>query len=158
MAARLWTALLMLAAVFAMHGLQCTSAADESHTAGGMHAASVLSTASVAADGHSPADPFVAMAVTHTAVMPMNSAAPPATDLVEGSPGAGHGDPHGSTGHLWTLCLAVLATGLAVLLALLVPRLLALTIPALHRARDRAPDWLAPVRAPDLHALCILRT
>jgi hypothetical protein len=38
MAARLWTALLMLAAVFAMHGLQCTSAADGSHTAGGRDA------------------------------------------------------------------------------------------------------------------------
>jgi hypothetical protein len=28
MAARLWTALLVLAAVFAMHGVQCTTAAD----------------------------------------------------------------------------------------------------------------------------------
>lgn len=28
MGARLWTALLMLAAVFAMHGVQCTAAAD----------------------------------------------------------------------------------------------------------------------------------
>jgi hypothetical protein len=28
MASRLWTALLMLTAVFAMHGVQCTAAAD----------------------------------------------------------------------------------------------------------------------------------
>jgi hypothetical protein len=136
MAARLWTALLLLAAVFALHGLQCTA---DAHASGAARTTSVVAPAAPpAVDSHVGA-----------------SAA--ADDPAAVSDGR-HGSPlHGSAGHLWTLCLAVLAAGIAVLLALLVPRLVGLVSPALRRVRTRTVGWLAPLRPPDLSALCLLR-
>jgi hypothetical protein len=150
MAARLWTALLMLAAVFAMHGLQCTSAAAQSV---GVAPAHIATAAPTSTDGHSagatapgPADLMAAdQAVT----------GPPAAASAD----PGHGStPHGSAEHLRTLCLAVLAAGIAVLLAMTGARLIQLASPALRRARTRVSGWLPPPRPPDLFALCLLRT
>ena len=57
MAARLWTALLLLAAVFTMHGLQCTSAADDGAVRLSAPAHSVTA---ALASGHARRDPRVA--------------------------------------------------------------------------------------------------
>ena len=138
MAARLSTALLMLAAVFAMHGLQCTTAADGAgHEATAGHAEHALSLAmtavtpghdhAIASAGIAPADPIAALpAARHTD-------SEPATPAVIATATAGHGDAsHDSLAHLWTVCLAVLATALVVLLALLLPYSVPLAAPALR--------------------------
>jgi hypothetical protein len=156
MTTRLWTALLMLAAVFAMHGLQCTSAADSTDAA---HTASVVTPAAAAAGGsHLYGGPTAAMADSAPVAGGHAVADPAAADRVAEMTDAGHGSmPHGWGGHLWTLCLAVLAVGLAVLLAQLAPRLIGLASPALRSARGRARGWLTPPRPPDLSSLCLLR-
>ena len=153
-AARGWTALLLLAAVFALHGLQCTAAATE-HTAGHGAAAVAASPAGLPGGGsHSGATSPGLEA--HTSVhdtVEMVAAAPLAGLLAAGHASA----PAGAGGHLWTLCLAVLAAGLAALLALLLPHLLTLLPAAWAPPRAHAPAGLALLRPPDLHALCLLR-
>ena len=166
MAARGWTALLLLAAVFAMHGLQCTAAGAD-HAAGHGAAAVALAPAGLLDGGahtsasSTPTDAHGA----HPDTTPMIvAAAPPAGLLAAAAPpasllAAGHDStPAEPGGHLWTLCLAVLAAGLAVLLTLLLPRTPALLDPPWARLRTRLPAGLAPLRPPDLHALCLLRT
>ncbi len=139
MAVRLWTALLLLAAVFTLHGLQC---AVGDHTAGSpgaggeQHAAVAALTLPAAAAGHAPAPGSV-------------MAAAPAHDAPKRT-------PH-STGQLWTVCLAVLAAGLAALLALILPRLVQLARSGLPRALADARRALMPLRPPDLSELCLLR-
>jgi hypothetical protein len=172
MAARLWTALLVLAAVFAMHGVQCTTAAG-----GAGHAATPAGHAATSA-GHAADSVFLAMTAltghgqaTATAGIgladPISAArlvghgdsvpAAPVAGAAVVMAAAGHGGaPHDAAGHLWTVCLAVLAAALAVLLASLVPRSVRLTPPALGCVRARLPS-LAPPRPPDLSALCLLR-
>lgn len=153
MSARGWTALLLLAAVFAMHGLQCTAAVGTAHAAG-HGAATVALTPAGLLDAGAVSTATDAHGATHGTTS-MVAAAAPAAGLLA----AGHdGTPAGPGGHLWTLCLAVLAAGLAVLLAVLVPRAGALLIPAWARLRMRLPSGLAPSRPPSLHALCLLRT
>ncbi|MCF6509741.1 hypothetical protein E9549_20435 [Blastococcus sp. MG754426] len=158
MAARGWTALLLLAAVFAMHGLQCTTAATEhapGHGAaaiaaalpgppeGGLHTGAVSPDLSAHSSDHGSVHSTAATVAT----------APPAGLL-----GAGHdGAPAAAGGHLWALCLAVLAAGLAVLLTLVLPRLLTLLPAAWARLRTHVSPGLAPLRPPDLHSLCLLR-
>ena len=151
MAARLWTALLMLAAVFAMHGLQCTSAAHGAADGPGQApAAAVAMTAPTLADGH-----LAAAGLTDPMAGERAVPGSPAVAVTD----AGHDTrPHGSAGHLWTWCLAVLAAGIAALLALLAPRLIGLAPSALRRAPARARGWCTPPRPPDLFALCLLRT
>jgi hypothetical protein len=160
MAARLWTALLMLAAVFAMHGMQCTAAADSAgsaattaHVTTTAHVGSVAMTALT--PGHARPAPgavsFDDPTPAHTTATAIVAAVPALVD-------AGHsGAPHDWAAHLWTACLAVLAVALAVLLALLVPRLVQMGPPVLRNARTRARGWLTPPRPPDLSALCLLR-
>ncbi|MGY2080631.1 hypothetical protein [Modestobacter sp. SYSU DS0657] len=162
MAARGWTALLLLAAVFAMHGLQCTAAGTE-HAAGhgtaavaaaptgllegGLHTGAVSLAPQAHSSVHDGEHGSVHLSATMVAATP-----------VAGLLAADHGSaPAGAVGHLWALCLAVLAAGLAVLLALLLPRLLTLLPAAWARLRMHASAGLAPLRPPDLHALCLLR-
>jgi hypothetical protein len=157
MAARLWTALLMLAAVFAVHGVQCTAAADG--------AGSAVTTAHVATTAHDGSVDMTAPTSGHArpaaGAASLDDPMPGRTDAVAAGAAladAGHsGAPHDWAAHLWTACLAVLAVALAVLLALLVPRLVQLGPPALRGARTRARGWLTPPRPPDLSALCLLR-
>jgi hypothetical protein len=146
MTARGWAALLLLLAVVTAHALQCT-AAD-----GG--AAPVPPIAMVAFAGPAAGDDH-----------PANSghlAAPPATDHAVATAsvfgGAHDTAPGHAAGHLWTVCLAVLAAGLAVLLLLLEPRSVHLAPAALTRALGRAAGSLPLPRPPDLHALCLQRT
>jgi hypothetical protein len=153
MTARLWTALLLLAGIVAMHGLQCTSATAHGSAAAPApgFAGAVAMGAPLAADGHitdatvpGVPDPMAG----DSAVTGPRGAAP--TD-------AGYGTAPSGAAHLWTLCLAALAAGIAVLLAVLAPRLVRLAAPALRRAYASAAGCLAPPRPPDLSALCLLR-
>lgn len=161
MAARGWTALLLLAAVFAMHGVQCATAAD-----GPGHAATSLGhslasgepssrTAHAPAHAHAIAAAGVALAVP-VAAAPL-AGHPDSVPAAAGPAGAGGaGVPFHAAGHLWTVCLAVLAAALAVLLATSVPRAAHLSVPAVLDARTRL--WSSrPPRPPDLSALCLLR-
>jgi hypothetical protein len=148
--------LLLLAAVFAMHGAQCTAAAD------GAASTSTPATAAVGATVLSPDHSHLAAAAFTALADPMGGAHPagiahvgPSGTAVAGAPAGHSGAPHDAAGHLWTVCLAVLAAGLAVLHAVLTPRLTRLTSPAVTRVRARLRS-LAP-RPPDLSALCLLR-
>jgi hypothetical protein len=145
-----WTALLMLAAVFAMHGLPSVSALPGRASAAAPVAVSVpapMTTLVTAADG----------AHAHAADSPVIGSGN--SGVLE--PAAGverHGPaPHDSAGHLWTLCLAVLAAALAAVLATLLPGPVRLNGSSLERARRRAPRWLVPPRPPDLSSLGLLR-
>ncbi|MCW2742397.1 MAG: hypothetical protein JWR45_2819 [Blastococcus sp.] len=159
MRARLWTALLMLVAVFATHGLQCTSIAVDTVSAG----AKWTPAAAVAVSGVESTT--IARAVDDhpagSAVSPLTRSM--AADPAVPSPASGGHDtecctaPHDMAGQLSALCLAVLAAGITVLLALLIPRLVGLTPPAPHGARAHAHGWVAPMRPPDLSTLCLLR-
>ena len=154
---RLWTTLALLLAVFAMHGLQCAAGANHpgagpvsAHTA--MHPATGQEIVPAAAMP-SVGDPVPA---AHSG--PTDAVAPTTATDAPG-PGAGHGGvPHSLAEHLWTLCLAVLAAGLAVLLAVLAARLLRLTLPTATPPWLRGLRWPAPPRPPDLSSLCVLRT
>ena len=165
MAARLWTALLVLAAVFALHGLQCTTAAGgpgHAATHAG-HAPDAFSLAMTALTAGSPdamvtagialADPIGAVTIAGSAAS--GPATPGAAATAMAAVGQG-GLPHDGVAHLWTVCLAVLAAALAVLLAVLDPRSVQLTTPALGYARARLRS-VGPPRPPDLFALCLLR-
>ncbi|MGY1691870.1 hypothetical protein [Geodermatophilus sp. SYSU D01105] len=164
MAARLWTALLMSTAVFAMHGVQCTSASDgagsaatTAHVAITAHTGSVALTALTAEQARTvpEAASFDDPMPAHTATATATATVAAVAALVD----AGHsGAPHDRAAHLWTACLAVLAVALAVLLALLVPRLVQLGPPAPRSANTPAGRWgTPPRRPPDRSALCLLR-
>ena len=139
MSARLVWVLLLLAAVFSMHGVQCVAAdADAGH--GTTSASTVIHAAS--------AEPVRStfMAVGHQAFAAVPTAAP----VSDGLPA------HGAT--YWAVCLAVLLTGVVLLgLAALVRRASALVV----RARAPSPlwhtGWFRLPRPPDLSALCLLR-
>ena len=146
------TALLLLAAVLAMHGLPAVTAVP-GWTAG---------VSAVALTGPPP--------MTGSAAAPhgarSHAAEPPATGpgatvpaaAASAEDGGDHGPaPHDPAGHLWTLCLAVLSAALAAVLSLLLAGAVPGTGPVLPRARLRLPRWLVPPRPPDLSSLCLLR-
>lgn len=149
MTSRGWTAVLLLFAVLVMHGLQCGWAADGAAHDGSTPVVAVAMVASAAGDVRE-----VHTASTNTP--PLTAGDEPAT---AGVLAAGHeGAPLHGTAHLWAACLAVLAAGLALLLALRLPRLVALAPVALICVVHRAVASLSLPRPPDLHALCLLRT
>lgn len=137
---RVWGALVALSAVFLLHGVQCAGHdfspwADDGATTALTPAAS---------SGHHVPSP----AGAHT--FPVAS-----YPLEPGS--AGTQPPHPSSGDLWATCLAVLAAGLALLVApLLRPR--PGPGPSGFRARvQRSTRGRALLRPPDLFILCVLR-
>jgi hypothetical protein len=146
MTGRLWTVLLLLAGVLAVHGLQC--AADGGHGATHVPAASVVLT--TLSTGHADAAPAV------TALVAPASGEHTSATTTATAGDRGTGAPHESAGHLWTACLAVLAAAFAVLLAVLLARPAQLLRQALAHARARLGS-LAPPRPPDLSVLCLLR-
>ncbi|GHE12158.1 DUF6153 family protein [Klenkia taihuensis] len=135
---RLGWALLLLAAVFSMHGLQCAAAEPTSTSTASAEHAVVGDHASLGS-----MDTGVAGAPAH---------------------GAEHHDPagHSAALHALMVCLAVLAGGVGVLLAALAVWLArrraraapAAVLRAVHRAADRLRALAAP---PDLARLCVLR-
>ncbi|MGY1858532.1 hypothetical protein [Modestobacter sp. SYSU DS0290] len=149
MAVRVWTVLLVMAGVFAMHGLQCATAHDAGHGSG-LHPATTTLAAATAArpalalagarPGHDTADgPVVAADLTAPTVVEHERA--------PGSP----------AGYLWSLCLAVLAAGVTASCLLLAPRLLSVVARVPAQVCSRVGSWPAPLRPPDLAALCLLR-
>jgi hypothetical protein len=148
-----WTATLSLFAVLFMHGLQCGSAADGAAHLGADPMVSLAVTTATAGEAHQ-------LDATDSHASPL-AALPHAPDqmLADAVLSSEHGGTsHPDAGHLWTLCLAVLAAGLAVLLALLGSRPVPRTLTAVARTVSRAAGSLPLLRPPDLHALCLLRT
>jgi hypothetical protein len=163
MAARLWTALLVLVGVFVMHGAQCTAAADGSgHPSPAAHTEAIAPKAALLPGDMGAA----AAAITAPSDMTVGGVgeavdAPPAdrsalAALAATAAGSSPGGQHGTTGHLWTVCLAVLATGVVALVAFLLPRPALLARPTLTYAQAMLRP-LPPLRPPDLSKLCLLR-
>ncbi len=158
--------LLTLAAVFAMHGLQCVSA-DPGGTHPADHGAmpsadsmavmapvaSAVSMASAMtaelADGPDHVTAVEAASPTHGAL-----AVPAAGPAGPANPESGHG-----WAHALAVCLAVLLAGLAVLAAVLLLRRAA-PIGSRQALLARARSWWTAIqlpRPPDLASLCLLR-
>ena len=138
---RTWLALVLLAAIFSMHGISALPG-DAGTSVGTSSAHSAMD---VAADGVAlgPATPSVV--VDHSS---------------GGSGAPTHGDPagHGMTGHLWSLCLAVLLAGAALFLIVRIRRTVPVERALSDLRRVRAPEGLVGIlRPPDLSALCLLR-
>ena len=162
MAGRLWTAVLMLAAVLAVHGLQCATAPAGAGSAGpAAHLAVVAALGPAAATALTPGHLPVAGDDGARGDAPTGHAGdalPDHAGAAAAPGGTGHGGgSHDWAAHLWTTCLAVLAAALAVLLARFLPRPVRSAAPALRRGRARVPAWSTPPRPPDLAALCLLR-
>ena len=148
MATRLWTALLLLAAVFAMHGVQCV-ASDPAVEHGSSSLAAVSAVGGRAAAVH----------LTAAAGMPDHFGVATAGGVRDAAPTPSSGLPapwHDA--HVLAVCLAVLLGGLTILSA--VARLRGRAIPLVRgspRRRCRFAAWSVRPRPPDLSVLCLLR-
>ena len=144
--------LLLLAAVFTMHGLQCAAADSGSGAHGTIHAIAaaepepvlhlVAPGAAMASADHLTASPLAAAVTAATVGIPL---------------GGDHDSTPQGAGHLWALCLAVLAAGLAVLLLALVRRSREMRLPVPRRTSGSTWARLSPPRPPDLYSLCLMR-
>ena len=152
MARRRWLVLLLFAAVFAMHGVECIDTGNP--TAGASHH-SMTAAAAASASAHGSGPGFTESFELIVASTPTAALSPAAVSATPGMLDSG-GHPMGLMGHLWTVCLAVLSVGLAVLLA----------ARAVVNVRSRRPlphgGFPCPRaqirgRSPDLVALCVLR-
>jgi hypothetical protein len=145
-----WWVLLVLAAFFSMHGVQCIAADPGAMKHMGASAGAVASAGT-------PID-MVSSPAGHGA--PSTAALHSTTDAGAGdlSP-SGHGSPMNSAmSHLGAACLAVLSATLAALVAVVIALATASFVPA---TRPSAPRWtqrLSPLRPPDIFFLCVLRT
>ncbi|RZU30809.1 DUF6153 family protein [Blastococcus saxobsidens] len=162
MAARLWTALLVLVGIFVMHGAQCTAAAVDGGRSSPVAHSTVLAPPGTPVHGAAETAATVVSATGIAAIGTVLTATAPAAHAATGlsaAVAAADGplsDSHGTLGHLWSVCLAVLAAALAGLLALLLPHpVLTARRPLTRvRARSTAPTLARP---PDLSELCLLR-
>jgi hypothetical protein len=145
--------LLLLAAVFAVHGLQC-AAADARATPG------VHGTLHATVTGSGPALQLAGPGAGMASVDAM-TARPLVAVLTAATMGVpaqeGHGSAPQGSGHLWALCLAILAAGLAALLMVLAGRLPEFTLSLSRRSGVRPWGRLCPLRPPDLYSLCLMR-
>lgn len=148
MTAPRWWVLLLLSALFGMHGLQCVGA----DTSMPMPQAAV--TAAPAAFSHGGWAPDEVTALQ--AAAPMAEGIGP-SGLRAAVDHPGDGSPSGLMDHLGMLCLAVLAAGLAALALVLFRRRRGLRAALRHRAH-RWLNSLEPPRPPDIYTLCVLRT
>ncbi|WP_431521209.1 DUF6153 family protein [Blastococcus capsensis] len=149
MGARLWTALLLLAAVFAMHGVRCV-AAEPALAHGSTSLDAVASIGAPAAAIHVGAVTAEKPAHSHAAAThgSRDVAATVSTDL----PAPWH------DAHVLAMCLAVLLAGLTILGAL--TRVRGMAIPLVRGSpppRRWLTGWVRQPRPPDLSALCLLR-
>jgi hypothetical protein len=145
--------LLLLAAVFAMHGLQCAAAdprpATEAH--GTLHS-------TVTEPGqalHLVGAGVVMASADALATAPLDALLPAAAFGIP-SPGDHSSAPHAG-GHLWALCLAVLAAGLAVLLIASSGRPPKAWLPLQRRSGGGSVGSLPSLRPPDPYLLCLMR-
>lgn len=147
MSARRMGVLLLLAAVFAMHGVQCMATDVAGHgTTGSAHTPPALSAQVPDVDSALTAAPHLLPAAVSVQV---------ATAVVAGISPDGF-PPHGSA--LVAVCLAMVLTGVSALAAAaLIGRASASSV----RARAPSPVWHTwwsrISRPPDLSALCLLR-
>jgi Family of unknown function (DUF6153) len=143
-ARRLWV-LLLLAAVFSMHGVQCVAAdVDSGHGMTGTAHALVAAPVEVSSVGVGLA---IASSVAH-------GMAPGSVVVTETT---GDGLPaHGTA--FWAVCLAIVLAGVVLLGVVALIR-----TPWARAVRARAPSrlwragWSRLPRPPDLSALCLLR-
>lgn len=145
--------LLLLAAVFTMHGLQCAAADSGTTTAphGTVHTTPAAPDPVLHAAGPG-------MVMESAAAMTAAPAAAVAAGTAIGvSLAGGHDSTPHPAGHLWALCLAVLAAGLAAMLLVLTGRLGEFRLPLTRRTTGGPWAWLRPPRPPDLYSLCLMR-
>ena len=133
--------LVLLIAVLSMHGVQYVTA--------GAHGPAVV------ADDHMVAAAAVTVpslvALADDVGMTMEQPVAPSAVAAGSLPG------HSIPAHVWSLCLAVLLAGLAVLAAALARRTPAALVRA-SSSRPRGPVLRSlPPRPPDLSVLCLLR-
>jgi hypothetical protein len=143
----LWT-LLLLAAVFSMHGLSCV-AADSEMTGMSMTGMSMTGT-SVSAGGPESAAVGMVLALKHGAPAALSDA------------GHSTGAPDGTAAHALMVCLAVLAGGVGVALAALAAwlarrRLLTVCTRVTGAVRIVVDRAVACAPTPELSRLCVLR-
>ena len=146
--ARHFCALLLLAAVFSMHGVQCVAADVEAGhgMAGAAHASRDV--AATARPGDSAPDVLDHVRTDALQTIAQFTAV---AGVPKGSPPA-----HGALA--WVVCLAVVLTGMVLLgLAALVRRLPALLVRARGPSGLWHTGWSRILRPPDLSALCLLR-
>ncbi len=157
MRGRLLWALLVLAAVFSMHGITCALADDDATT--GSPAAAL---GSVLGSGHGsaampamPADGAAGPAIAVTQLGGGNATQAPVQQApVQQAPD--HPAGHEGAAHTLMVCLAVLAGGLAALAAWLSRRRRAAP-PRVHRTTRFSGEARTAFRVPALHRLCVLR-
>lgn len=141
---RLWV-LLLLAAIFSMHGAQYIAA-----DAGLRHA-------EVAVAQHGVEDPLAAESPSGS--MDAGGELQQVTSSVEAGETAGQPSPgHGVAAHLWSLCLGILYAGLVLLAAVSLIGIVA--APVLRGVASHLSlfgGWARLPRPPDLSALCLLR-
>ncbi|MCW2741628.1 MAG: exported protein of unknown function [Blastococcus sp.] len=143
MSARLVWVLLLLAAVFSMHGVQCVAAHGE--------------------DGHGSTGSITAALVESAASAPVAMGHQVSGDVPRVAPLAAiavlpHDSSTGDDAGLWAVCLAVLMTGVVLLIAVaLVRREAAFLLPARAVPALWHTGWSRLPRPPDLSALCLLR-
>lgn len=134
--------LLLLTAVFSMHGAQYASAAVHDPAA---------ASADPASDAAAVAEVDPAPSAQTTTMMALGSAAVAAAVVVGTMP------DHGIPAHVWSLCLAVLLAGVALIGALVARRTGDVLVPP-SSSGSRGPLLSAPPpRPPELSVLCLLR-
>ncbi|TFV51790.1 MULTISPECIES: DUF6153 family protein [unclassified Blastococcus] len=145
--------LLLLAAVFAMHGLQCAAADSGTTTAahGTVHTTPAKPDPVLHGAGLGP---VLESTAAMTAAAP---AAVVAGSAIGMSLAAGHDSTPHAAGHLWAVCLAVLAAGLAAMLLVLTGRLAEFRLLVTRRTTGGSWAGLHPPRPPDLYSLCLMR-
>jgi hypothetical protein len=146
-AQRVW-ALLLLASVFSMHGVQCVAAGvDSVHgMSGGAHASAELSAWEQVPDSAHAAEGHLSSGAV---------AGPVVLAVAAGMSQEGLPLPGGAFG---AVCLAVLLTGvIALAAAALIGRAPASRIRARAPSSLRHTGWSRIPRPPDLSTLCLLR-
>lgn len=127
----------LLAAVFAMHGIPSMAAAG-----GSVPAAHVE----------------VAAAVDGVDLLPVGSMPDTGSAIAHDVEAADHGGSSQSmASHAWNACLAVLLWGIALLAVSVVRRLPASRDNRVVLRTHGSIAWIRPPRPPDLAALCLLR-
>lgn len=147
-ARRLWI-LLLLSAVFTMHGIQYVSADPG---AGRSAAATAQHDQGMSTDDSLLLGPLAAV----DELQPAGASA--ATSVLADAPLTKNMPGHGVAAHFWSLCLAVLLAGLALLAAAMLIRWAsaARALDMVRRPISRV-GWFRRPRPPDLSALCLLR-
>ena len=141
--------LLVLTALFTMHGIQSMGTGQP---AGHATMGTVPQAMAAALDG----DTLMGSAIGVTRLQPVAEPRPSLALTRNVMPGTAPG--HGVAGHFWSLCLAVLLAGLTLVGALAaVRRVAAAGLPETVGWPRQLLARVGPLRPPDLASLCLLR-